>query len=371
MAQGALLTEKNPHTGISLAQDPAVALIQLQNEDSMLFWTIQGLKPEQKQALGKKFGAWLEKKYGSLDKAKAAWGGEKADGDDFSKGIVGVYIIWEFTQNRTGNKAKRMVDQLHFYAETMHSFNKQMTDYLHKDLGCKQLVNAGNWKTADPVKLEDVERWSYTACDVIGLNRYYTGVHTGENAGWAISDKDKFTDESVLLDPRAFPLNYKQVAGHPHIISESSWVPPLSYQSEGPFLVAAYQSLTGIDAYYWFSDGEVEWRQPSSANGFVPAIGKWVVATPEIMGQFPAAALMYRKGYLKQGEPAVIENRPLQGLWERRPPRIAEDKSFDPNRDSGTSGKVEPEKWHQSAGFPRRPCACASRATPRTARSSI
>ena len=196
----ALLAEKNPHTGLSLAEDPAVALIQLQNEDSMLFWTIQGLKPEQKQALGKKFGDWLAKKYGSLDKAKAAWGGQSADGDDFSKGVAGVYIIWEFTQQRTGNMAKRMVDQLEFYAETMHHFNQEMAAYLHKDLGCKQLVNAGNWKTADPVKLEDVERWSYTACDVIGLNRYYTGVHTGENAGWAIGDKDKFTDESSAAE---------------------------------------------------------------------------------------------------------------------------------------------------------------------------
>jgi len=48
-------------------------------------------------------------------------------------------------------------------------------------------------------------------------------------------------------------------------------VPPLSYQSEGPFLVAAYQSLSGIDAFYWFATGEEDWRAPGSANGFMPS----------------------------------------------------------------------------------------------------
>jgi len=34
-----LLTTPNPHTGIPLAKDPALAIIQIQNEDSTLFWT--------------------------------------------------------------------------------------------------------------------------------------------------------------------------------------------------------------------------------------------------------------------------------------------------------------------------------------------
>ncbi len=50
------------------------------------------------------------------------------------------------------------------------------------------------------------------------------------------------------------------------------------------------------------------------------------------MGQFPAAALMYRKGYVRQGEAVVHEERPLNDLWQRKVPLIAEDRSFDPNR---------------------------------------
>ena len=116
-------------------------------------------------------------------------------------------------------------------------------------------------------------------------------------------------------------------------------MPPQGYQSEGPFLVAAYQSLTGIDAYYWFATGEEDWRQPGSANGFLPSEGKWVCATPMLMGQWPAAALMYRLGYVKQGEPVVYEQRPLDDLWQRRMPIIAEDAGYDPNRDKANMSK--------------------------------
>ena len=65
-------------------------------------------------------------------------------------------------------------------------------------------------------------------------------------------------------------------AGRPFIISESSWVPPLGYQSEGPFLVAAYSSLTGFDTFYWFS---------MSDAGFGRPIGKWQMNT--VPSQFP------------------------------------------------------------------------------------
>ena len=51
------------------------------------------------------------------------------------------------------------------------------------------------------------------------------------------------------------------------------------------------------------------------------------------MGQWPAAALIYRRGYIRQGEPVVREQRSLDDIWHRRMPIIAEDPGYDPNRD--------------------------------------
>ena len=58
-----------------------------------------------------------------------------------------------------------------------------------------------------------------------------------------------------------------------------------------------------------------------------------------LMGQWPAAALMYRRGYIKQAAPVVFEQRSLVDLWCRRMPIIAEDAGYDPNRDKSNRSK--------------------------------
>jgi hypothetical protein len=40
-------------------------------------------------------------------------------------------------------------------------------------------------------------------------------------------------------------------------------------------------------------------------------------------------------GYLRAGEPAVVEHRSLKDLWQRKTPLTSEEPGFDPNRDQG------------------------------------
>ncbi len=336
----ALLTRPNPYTGIPLAKDPAVAIISLQNEDSLLFWNIDNIigMPSHENAERLEFehlyALWLIKKYGSLAKALAAWHGVKAPGDDFAHGIAGMFIDWFWTQHETGGMALRLADQLHFFAHIMYAFNSKMAAYIHHVLGAPQLINAGNWKTVDPLLLNDVERWTYTAGNVLAVNRYTTGIHIGQNAGWAVEPGNLYTNFSCLLHPRFLPVNLKQVLGHPMIVTEGQWVTPDKYQAEGPFLVAAYSSLSGVAGFYWFEIHN-QWRQPFADLAWHPPMGKWQIGTPEQLGQFPAAALMYRLDDIRRGRPVVIEHRTLHDLWQRRTPIIAETPGYDPNRDIG------------------------------------
>jgi hypothetical protein len=335
----ALLYGPNPYTGIPLAKDPALAIIQLQNEDSLLFWTAQNIKGKQAELLGRQFGDWLKEKYGSLEKAFRAWGNEKIPEDRPEAGVVGLLLVWEWTQQREGGRKRRLDDQLEFYARTMHKFNAETARYLRDELGCKQLINAGNWRTADAAKLDDAERWSYTANEVLAVNRYYSRVHIGPDRGWRIDPGDTFEDASILFHPLEFPLNLRQATGHPMMVTESHWVPPLGYQSEGPFLVAAYQSLTGVDVFYWFGTGEAEWSNQDRAPWDSASRAKWAIASPMVLGQFPAAALLFRRNYLKQGESVIDELRTLDEIWRRVPPLVAEDPGYDPNRDQGDTAK--------------------------------
>ena len=339
-----LYGRKNPYTGIPLAKDTSVGIIQVQNEDGMFFWTMQAMKPEQQEILGRKFGRWLVKRYSSLASAKETWGNASHEKDDFARGRVGLFITYFLTQPQQGGLAKRLRDQTQFFAETQYQFYQDMAGYYRNDLGCKQLINASNWITADPVHMNDLERYTYTANEVVAVNKYTGGVHTGANNGWRIDPGHHFSNQSFLLDPRNFPSNLKQVTGHPMMIMESTWVSPEGFQSEGPLTMAAYQSLTGIDTFYWFAAGGESEYEGNPYFTFLNFPGgrplhKWTCATPALMGTFPAAALMFRLGYVKQGEPIVHEERTLEEMWNRATPMIAEDRSFDPNRYTGNTGE--------------------------------
>jgi len=310
-----LFTRPNPYepNRLPLKDDPAFAIFQIQNEDSMLFWTMQEVQTEPSRrtewnALLEIFRTWLREK------------GLPANTQlDFQ-----FWNIDRAGAPGTGNPNASLRISMRFAAETMRKFNEDIEKFIREELKCPVLINAGNWTVANMARLLDHERWSYDANQVIGLNRYVDAGHWGDRVGWLVAKDQIFINASCLRGNwRAIPSAVKQVKGKPFIISESTWVSPNIYQSEGPFLVSAYSQLSGVDSYYWFN---------LDNTGFDPAIAKWQAANPAIMGGFPAAAWMFHKGYVRQGETAVSEKRSLADMWDLRTPVITEDSSYDPNR---------------------------------------
>ena len=94
--------------------------------------------------------------------------------------------------------------------------------------------------------------------------------------------------------------------------------------------MAAYSALTGVDGYYWFALDQI---------AFDSTVKKWQAASPVIMGGWPAASYMFRKGLVARGKPVVHEERALDDLWQLRSPLLAEEAGFDPNRDAAISPK--------------------------------
>ena len=343
-----LFTETNPHTGLALKDDPAVALIQIKNEDGLFFWTIQNVKPSLMAIMETQFHDWLISKYGSITDAYTSWSNDTHEADNPDDGKMGLYIIWHATQEQAGGKHIRITDQIEFYAEVQRGFYQEIYDHL-RSIGCPQLINGNNWKTADPIKLFDAERYTNDVCDVLAVNRYYAPQHIGNNNGWRIEPGHQYVGKSVLHEPHKFPINVKQVQGKPFIVSESAWNLPHKYQAEGPFLIASYMSLTGFDAYYWFSPSShkidtLPYWDFTHVQGQMPMF-RWTVSIPGQIDMFPANALMFRKGFIQQGGNIVHEERTLQSIMARETPIISEENSFDPNRDdwnnSNGSGETD------------------------------
>jgi hypothetical protein len=352
----AILTRPNPYTGVPLGQEPAIAVVQVQNEDSLLFHTFSGLPEAQRQMVCTQYGDWLKAKYGSLDKALAAWQGTKLPKDDFAAGQAAMYQIWEFNSpygdNPGPGKGQRMGDQLNFMSGLEHKFYADMEKFFREECGCKQLVNACNWRSGDPVLMDDLERWIYTANEVEALNRYTGVIHVGPNDGYRIDPGHHFQDMPVVKNPNTFPGAAKQPLGRPFVLTEVAWVNPTLYTAEGPFMLAAYNSLTGLDCSIWSANTATTWLLDPRKTfwSVVPgdtgyALHKWDGAFPEVYGMFPANALAFRNGYVTQArEPVVYEERSMEDMWARRMPLIAEEGKFDPNRDPGAFAPQSPLK---------------------------
>ncbi len=323
-----LLTTKNPNTGKALKDDPTLAILQIQNEDSLLFWTVKNYSPQQKAILSGLFADWLKAKYGSLQKASKAWQGFSSKEDELDQGKVGLLHIWEMTQDqKDAGKDPRLSDQLAFFGETMRKWNAEVVRYVREELGCPVLVNAGNWRTADNERMLDAERWSQTSTQVAAVNRYFGAIHSGPQAGYRVKRGQHFKSRSAITSPHLLPHNLRQVVGMPMMITETLWSPPTLYQAEANLLAASYMSLAGVDVTYWFCSNSnlTDWS--------VPSRGKWFLGSPTMLGQFPAAALLYRRNYLKQGRAVIHEERKLDTIWQRKKPVLVEEAGFDPNRD--------------------------------------
>jgi len=339
-----LYTRVNPYTGVALKDEPAVALIQIKNEDSVLFWTIEAIKPSHKATIEQAFYTWLVGKYGTIQAAYRTWLNEQVKEDNITGRRVGLYSIWEATQaakqNQSAGKSARVSDQLEFLTRHQQNFYTEIYNH-YKSLGCKQLINGNNWRPADPNVMFDAERWSNSSVDVMAVNRYYDPGHQGENSGWRIDPGDTYLGESVLKNPTQLPINIKQVDNKPFLVTESGWNLPHKYQAEGPFLIAAYMSLTGIDGFFWFSasshkmdpNPHYPWFRVGP-NGDQAPMSRWSASIPGQLSMFPANALLYRKGYINPGATVVHEERTLKSIWNRELPLITEEAGFDPNRDS-------------------------------------
>ena len=325
-----ILTLPNPHDPGKkpLRDNPALAILQIQNEDSLFFWTFMLIHNDDRRA-----------EYDTLNAEFKAWLARNNLPDSSLR-----FMFWNI--NEADPAHARIPDEdlrltMRWAAEKMRAFNAETAGFLRGEIGCPALVNAGNWQTADQVRLLDLERWAYDANDVIAANTYVdmSGHHnpTGRG-GWLVEAGDVFQNASCLRGGnwRSLPTNVKQVKGKPFIVTETGWVSPNLYQAEAPFLLSAYMSLNGVDACLWYIVGSPGFDV--SSWPWQSGLYKWGNhASPQVMGGWPATAWMFHKGYVRRGEIAVDEKRAFAGdLWELKVPVIAEDSRFDPNRPGTT-----------------------------------
>jgi hypothetical protein len=326
----ALLLTPNPSTGARLIDDPAVAGLEIINEDSYLFWTFNAnmIPDPELRLIEAQFGEWLKQKYGSIDRALRAWGGQKLNRDRPAEGRMGFRPLW----NLFNEKTARDKDTARFLVESQREFYRDTYRFL-RGLGFQGVITASNWITASPQVLGPLEKYTYTVGDFIDRHGYF-GCHSkGEASEWSVRDGHTYADRSALRfdpeepgKPRVFvhPAMDPSYDGKPSMISETTWNRPNRYRSEAPLFYAAYGALQDSDAIVHFALDTATW---SVKPGFF--MQPWTLMSPAMMGQFPAAALIYRKGLVATGDLLVDLDLKVGDLLDLQGTPMPQDAALD------------------------------------------
>lgn len=298
----ALLTTPDASTGKMLVDDPAVFGVEVQNEDSFFFWTFdeKNIPDAQLRILEKQFGDWLTKKYGSTKAALTAWKGSAVKRDSLEEGRVGFRGLWSMFHDKT----LRDQDTAAFLLEVQTAFYRGTHNFV-RGLGFKGLIHDSNWATADPATFGPLEKLSYSTGDFIDRHGYFECNHKGDNAAWSIRNGHTYSDRSALRfdpgepgKPRQFvhPVMDPHYGDKPSMISETTFTRPNRYRSEAPLYFAAYGALQDSNCIVHFAFDGANWRVKPRFW-----MQQWTLATPAMLGQFSAAALLYRKGFVSPG----------------------------------------------------------------------
>ena len=306
-----LLTTVNPYTGIPLINDPAVAFIEANNEDSFFFYTFATWRMGQADVtrFGIMFGEWLVEKYGSLGAVLEHWGPMPATLNipDNHETLYFRFMGWGQQWLWTHFEQARARDMYEFLLVTQRSFYQRFEDHM-RYLGFEGVTMASNWMAAGPDRHDAGERWTYLPTGLTSRNSYASNSTHFTERPWQVEAGDLFIDSPVTLNPRGMPVQKVITQGQGNAITEMAWINPSNFKVDEPFMQAVYGGLQGINLMTMFTNNHFDWQ---------PLYAKWGQGTPSRMGQWPGFALAYRRFDIQTGQPVAIENIPFETLISR------------------------------------------------------
>jgi len=310
-----LLQHKNPYTGTSYAQDPAIAFIEIINEQSILFYSsMTPLKasPTLRKQAGQRFCEWLSKKYGGHEQLSAAWSKEALNsftGEGFPGGehldknnILPLGNPWFWDPNQLdGSQAfrrQRLLDSLQFLYELQCEFFRRYVAAV-RAAGYEGEIVSSNWQ-AGRAYSHLANLHSDYLVGTIDRHNYFGSGRAGA---------------SMLARAGSGMLSsgMQQVLDRPFMLSEWIHVFPNERGVEGPAIIGAYGlGLQGWDVSYLF--------QNRDNGGFNDRIGRdqWEVTAPQVWGVFPAVARHVHRGDVRQADLTAVRNVHAPSLFEGR-----------------------------------------------------
>lgn len=261
-----LLHHVNPYTRTTYAQEPAVAFVEINNENGLVSrWWEKGLDemPEFYAAeLARQWAAW--RRVRNLP----------TDGD------AGIRRRDYATQSE-----ERRRDWVRFLWETERDYWREMQRYLKEDLGVRALVVGTQLYSYSTLPIQ-------AEMDVVDIHAYWQHPEYPDKANRAIWTVG---NESMVNHAEARTISdlaLQRVAGKPLIVTEYNHSSPNTYGAEAFPIVAAYAALQDWDAFfvYSYAHGNQPWHEAKISGNFD------IYAHSAKLATLPIAAALFRRG---------------------------------------------------------------------------
>jgi hypothetical protein len=275
-----LLEHVNPHTGRRYADDPALAFLELQNEENA-FLAVRSYEarfakaPTYRKLIYQRFADWLKAKYATRDALAAAWGSALKADESLEAANITPFPVWY-----QGKPSQRIADQMHFIYTTQRDYYVKFEAAVRKT-GYKGQLIGSCWQAAD---------W---------VGHLYN-VLTDRQIGFI--DRHNYNKANLQV-PGAGLLSagFQSVLDRPFTFSEWAGGARVGETLDVPLVAIYGMGLQGWDASMQFA-----WDHP----GTLPHKSAGVNDTCNDFGaiaQYPALARLVRRGDVREG--AIVGNR--------------------------------------------------------------
>ncbi len=344
-----LLTHVNPFTGLRYADDPAVAIVELLNENSLLALWVRGktrgnpprgeswsdIPPSYAADLTRRWNERLLDVYKDRATLAAVWDGGLEAAEDPARGTVRRLVPEEFASANS----VRFQDEAAFYQSIERAYFADFRRYLREDLGVKPMIIGTSDCFHEQSGLPMLE--SQATLDIVDGHAYWEGYWATPNLrrnerparewykDWYIRNTPMIEDPEESLPA---VLSRSMVKGVPYVVSEINHHFPGDYVSECFPVNTAYALLQDWDGIFWFGYAGGDWEGVFRFDPLLPremqlvmtqanCRFEWMCNDPVKMTQSAISALMFLRGDVAAARRLIERRYPRAWALEscRRP----------------------------------------------------
>lgn len=300
-----LLNHENPYTKLKYKDDPALAMVEVQNESNVFFFTLNVLAdannaPILSKRMRTRFFGFVKDKYETKQNTDAAWNHQWQPADDWDNGELAIQGAHHWGEDGpkyeyTG-QLQRTADYIEFLASIQREYYERRIGQL-RDAGFRGVTVTTAWKSGGPAA-SLANLYCDVAGDCVDRHNYFGG-----GVGQHIIDEGPVYLNTHLEKPGRglLAVGMFQVRDRAFAYSEWTNMPPNPWKAEAVPLVAFYGlGLQGWDASYHFALDAAR-----MGDGW-PGGRKYATQTPHYIAQFPAIAFALYNNHFKEADVVAL-----------------------------------------------------------------